>query len=232
MGYPEHPQTVILKNKFYPKGLREIDVWEYYQRFKTNILRETMDRDIMLAVMVEENKSVIVRNIKNRTIRLNPSNYDDIIHGRVITIYSTMRQAEDKAIIDIDCDNFRKAQVAALETFEFAITSIPIIRTAKIRFTGKEGFHIACTLGRKTSIDSIRFLFKKFLMESDLAKKYTIEHKRTRGIPNLDLSPNKFKGAFTTEYSLSQIGLKCMTIDHGRVLSFDPHHATIQRSKN
>lgn len=233
MGYPEHPYTIILKNKFYPNGLREVDIWEYYQRIKIPLLREVQNRDLMLMVMVETNKPVIIRKGKaTQFIRLNSRNYDQFMHGRVISIYSTMRRAEDNAIIDIDCDNFRKAQVAAIQTYEFAITQLPMVRTVKIKFTGKESFHICCKLGKKYNIDSIRMLLRKFLLESDLVKKYTIEHKRIRGVPNLDLSPNKFKGAYITLHSLSMIGLKCMEIDHGRVLSFDPHQAKIQRSKS
>jgi len=232
MGYPEHPETVILRNNFYPQGLREIDVWEYYQRVKTHILRETFSRDLMFMVMVEENKPIIVR--KGRTtnfIRLNPSNYDDMIHGRVISIYSTMRRAEDLAIIDIDSDDFRKAQIAALKVYEFAMRDIPIVRTVKILFTGKTSFHVVCTLARKINIDSTRFLLRKFLAESELNNEFTIEHKRIRGVPNLDLSPNKFRGAFITNHSLSMIGLKCMEVDHGRVMAFNPKNAIIRRSK-
>lgn len=232
MAYPEHPDTIIIRNRFYPKGLREIDVWEYYQRVKSLLLREVQNRDLMFWVMVDENKPVIIRKGKTTTyIRLTPSNYDDLVHGRVISIYSAMRRAEDIAVIDIDCDDFRKAQVATIEVYEFAMTKIPIIRTAEVKFTGKQSFHVVCTLGRKINIDSIRLLFRKFLMESDLAKKYTIEHKRVRGIPNLDLSPNKFRGNWISLHSLSVWGLKCMTVDHGRVLSFTPHKATIRLSK-
>lgn len=232
MRYPEHPDTIILKNKFYPKGLREIDVWNYYQKEKFKILKETQGRDLMLAVMTEINKPVLLRRgTQTQFIRLNTSNYDNIVHSRIISIYSTMRRAEDIAIIDIDCENFKRAQVATIEAFEFVVTKLPMVQTVKIKFTGKTSFHICCKLGKKYNIDSIRMLMRKFLLESDLAKKYTIEHKRIRGIPNLDLSPNKFRGAYITLYSLSIIGLKCMEIDHGRLLSFDPHHAKIQVSK-
>jgi len=232
MAYPEHPKTIIIKNKFYPKGLREVDVWEYYRYKKSRILDQTRNRDLMLGVMTDINKPVLLRKGQTtKFIKLNNSNYDNIMHGRITTIYSTMKRSEDIAIIDIDCDNFRRGQVAALEAYEFVMDKVPIISGAQIRYTGKTGFHIFCDLVRKIDVDSSRLLFRKFLLESDLSKKYTVEHKRRRGIPNLDLSPNKFKGAFITLHSLSILGLKCMKIDHGDLLSFNPHKAKILLSK-
>ena len=233
MAYPEHPKNIIIKNKYYPKGLREIDSWEYYHRYrKSRILDQTQGRDLMFGIMTDVNKPVLIRKGKTtKYIRLNNSNYDNIMHGRVITVYSTMKRSEDIAIIDIDSDNFRKGQIAALDVYEFAIQKIPIIRRAQIRYTGKFGFHIFCNLVRKINVDSSRLLLRKFLLESDLSKKYTIEYKRTRGTPNLDLSPNKYRGAFITLHSLSTLGLKCMEVDHGDLLSFNPHKAKILLSK-
>jgi len=226
---PKNPDTIIIKNVFYPKGLREIDVWNYYQKEKSRILKETSGRDLMLAIMVDVNKPVLLRKgSQTKFIRLNPSNYDEVMHGRVITVYSTMKRTDDIAIIDIDCDNFRKAKIAALKTFEFVMQSIPILRTADLRFTGKEGFHIFCTLGRKYNIDSIRLLLKKFLTESNLTIEYDVEQKRRSGIPNLDLSPNKMRGAFITLHSLSIVGLRCAEVSHRSILSFNPLSSLIK----
>lgn len=232
MAYPENPMNIILKNRYYPKGFREIDSWEYYHYKKSRILQQTQGRDLMLSVMADLNKPVILRKGQStRFIRLNNSNYDNIIHGRVITVYNTMKRDEDIAIIDIDIDDFKKGQVAARETYEFVMEKVPIIRRAQIRFTGKTSFHIFCNLTRKINVDSIRMLFRKFLSESPLSKKYTIEHKRIRGVPNLDLSPNKFRGAHIALHSLSVLGLKCMEVDHGELMSFNPFKAKIPLAK-
>lgn len=231
MAYPEHPQTVIVQNKFYPQGLREIDVWEHYQRVKPKLLKEVYNRDLMFWIMVDVNKPIVLRKgTTTRYLRLTNSNYDDLIHGRVISIHAAMRRSEDIGIIDIDAPDLRSGKVAALETYEFAITKIPIIKTAEIRYTGKTGFHIFCTLIRKINIDSVRHLFKKFLLQSDLANKYTIDYKRGN-VPNLDLAPDKFRGNYICLHALSIWGLQCMQIDHGDVLRFNPMQARIQRAK-
>ena len=38
MGYPKNPDSIVLKNKYYPNGLKEIDIWNYYQKNKRNML--------------------------------------------------------------------------------------------------------------------------------------------------------------------------------------------------
>lgn len=229
MGYPEHPETIILKNKFYPKGLKEIDVWHYYQKNKSRILREVNGKDLMLAIMVNINEPIMMRKGKSgSTIKLTNSNYDKIITGRTITIYSTMKRYEDFGIIDIDTDNWREAKLATINIYEEILRAPFIFRdTLQIRFTGKTSFHIYCEFKRKTKIDSIRLLFSSYLKSKDLENKYIIGGTRKKGLVNIDLSPNKYRGAYITNRSLSIIGLRCMEVDVGDVLKFDPYKSKI-----
>lgn len=230
MSYPSNPETIVLKNKYYP-GLREIDIWNYYQKVKPLILKETQNRDIMFGIMVDVNKPILRRRgSKGKTIRLTPSNYDEVITGRTVAIYSTMGSYEDIGIVDIDIspsDGFAWARKAALDTYDFVMDKMPIVSTAEMRFTGKSSFHIACKFGKKLKIDSIRFLLERFLRNSELSKVYTIEAKRRPGIPNLDLSPNKYMGAYITLNSLSILGLKCMAVPYNKITSFNPRMAKI-----
>lgn len=231
MAYPENPNTIILKNKYYPNGLKEIDVWNYYQKNKKSILDETQSRDVMLGIMVDVNKSILRRKGKGKDwIRLTTRNYDEVITGRTLTIYSSMNSYEKFGIIDIDVteyDGFNWAKKVALDVYDFVMDKMPIVSTAKIRFTGKTSFHIICEFRIKMKIDSIRFLLQKFLQSSDLAKVYTISGKRSAGIPNLDLSPNKYRGNYITLNSLSLIGLKCIDIDYTQVNNFNKNKARI-----
>lgn len=232
MSYPEHPETIIVQNKYYPKGLKEIDSWTYYQKMKGPILSQTMGRDLMFWIMVDLNRPIVLRKGQETNfIRLNNSNYDDMVHGRVISIHSAMKRTEDIAIIDVDSDNWNQAKIATMETYEYVLKNIPFVYRAEIRYTGKTGFHIFCKLSRPILIDSSRFLLRKFLSESPLSRKYTIEHKRTFGTANLDLAPNKFRGNFITLNSLSIWGLRCMIVDHGDVMRFHPSRATIMPAK-
>ena len=230
MGYPQNPDTIILKNEYYPNGLREIDVWNYYQKVKIPMLKDTMGKNLMFAIMVDVNKPVIRRKTAAGIFRLEPKNYDELITGRTISIYSEMKAIEEFAIIDIDIspsDGFTWARKAAADVYDYVIDKMPLVRTASIRFTGKTSFHIVCDFGRKMKVDAVRYLLEKFLRESDLSKVYTIEAKRRPGIPNLDLSINKFRGAYITLNSLSILGLRCMDIPYTKLTQFNPTNARI-----
>ena len=232
MSYPENPNTIVIKNKYYPKGLTELDVWNYYQGFKVPILNQTRNRDMMFGIMVDTNKPVIRRRGKDQKfVRLDPKNYDQVITGRTVVLYSTMEMYERQGIIDIDIDpndGFRWAQKTTLDVFDFVMDKMPIVKKASIRFTGKSSFHIVCDFGAKYKVDVIRFMLQKFLRNSDLSRIYTIEAKRRPGIPNLDLSPNKIRGAYITLNSLSLLGLRCVEVPYNKVKSFDPRMATVK----
>lgn len=231
MSYPENPDTIVVRNRACPDGIKEIDVWNYYQKVKTLILRETKNRDIMFAIMVQQNKPVLRRKGAGGTyIRLTPANYDQMITGRTVAIYSTMGAYEDFGIIDIDIDKsdgFRWAKDAAANVYSYVMDKMPIVNSAQIRFTGKQSFHIKCQFNRKIKIDTIRDLLGRFLRSSDLARVYTIEQKRRPGVPNLDLSPNKIKGNYITLNSLSVWGLRCMEVPYQSLGRFDPRQARI-----
>jgi|GEM_PF-1645299 len=228
MPYPKNPETVILKNKFYPKGLTEKDIWDHYQRVKTELLKQTVQRDLFVYIMTDKGPIVKRKGQDTEFIRLNPSNYDDVITGRTISIHSTMRQYEDIGIIDIDTDDFRWAKQACMDVVEISDDALPFLSRVTVRYTGKTGFHVICHFGKKIKIDGIRFLLRKFLLESELGKKYTIEAKRRPGIPNLDLAPNKYRGGFITLHALSIMGLRCMEVDPWKVKDFNQQKAIIK----
>jgi hypothetical protein len=232
MSYPQNPDTIIIKNKFYPAGLTEKDIYTYYQKVKRDLLKETFNRDLMFFIATDVNKNIIRRRMKSgRTIRMNPKNYETIISGRSISIHSAMGNIEEIGIIDIDIDprdGFRWAQKATSEVYEFVMNEMPVISSAQIRFTGKTSFHIICNFGRKNKIDTIRFLLQKFLTSSNLIRRYSVAGKRRLGVPNLDLSINKIRGNYITFHSLSVIGLRCMDISYSDLMRFDPRRAIIK----
>lgn len=231
MGYPKNPDTIIVKNRYYPQGLTELDIWNYYDKIRFPLLDVTKNKNITSMIMVDVNKPVLRRNIGGKPFRLSPTNFDQIVTGRTIGFYSEMSSFEQIGIIDIDIhpnDGFKWAKKATSDVFDFVMDKMPLVRKAKIIFTGKTSFHIVCDFGRKMKVDTTRFLLQKFLRNSDLARVYTIEAKRRAGIPNLDLSPNKIRGNYITLHSLSMIGLRCMEVEYNQLSSFDPRKARIK----
>jgi hypothetical protein len=68
---------------------------------------------------------------------------------------------------------------------------------------------------------------RKFLLESELSQRYSIERKRTKGIVNLDLSSNKYLGGYITLGSLSILGLKAMEVKIEEIVKFRKEDAKI-----
>ena len=230
MGYPKHPGQVLISNEFY-SSLKEIDIWNYYQGIKNKLFLETMSRDLMVFIAIDINKTTVLRKGKlTKFIRLNRTNFDDVFNARMLSIHSTMHTTEEIGIIDIDGDDFKKNKEATIDTYDYAISKIPFIDSAWIKFSGKSSFHIVCNLKRIMYIDGIRTMLRNFLDGSGLDRNYTIEKFRNRdkNIPNIDLSSNKYRGGFITLHSLSTIGLRCMKVDRDKVSSFRKEDAIVK----
>jgi len=231
MSYPENPKTIVVKNKFYSKGLREIDVWNHYQKVKRHLLAETKNLDLMFVIMTDVNKPVMVRKFRGKTIRLTPQNYDELITGRTVSIHNSMGSISTYGIIDIDVDprdNFRWAIKAATDTYDFVMDKMPIVKKASIRFTGKSSFHIVCDFERRMKVDTMRFLLQKFLNESEIARIYQVGGKRKSGIPNLDLGRNCLRCNHIALHALSIWGLQCMEVPYMNLQRFNPREAIVR----
>ena len=232
MGKPTSPRTIILKNKFYPQGLREIDVWEYYQGVKRKLIVENTGLQMMVYIMSDMNKPIIRRyGASKKPIYLDNKNYDNVVTGRTISFHASMNPTTRYGIIDVDVhstDGFKWAIQATHATYDYVMDKMGFIRTAKIHYTGKGSFHIICDFGRAERADTVRFMLERFLIKSPLAKVYTINAKKaTAGIPNLDLNRNAFRANHISLHSLSTWGLKSMEVGYNQLMNFDPRKAKI-----
>jgi len=223
---PEHPETIILKNKYYPNGLREIDIYNHYQYYKQSIIEQANRNDIM--IFIKTDGIFVKRKGKTtRFIRINNSNYNEIITGRTLSIHATMKSIEDFGIVDIDTDNFDKAREATKDSYDI-LKRIPIFGDLQIRFTGKTSFHIVCKLYKKSNIDSIRLLFQKIFNNSSISDKYTISKSRSGNTPNIDLFRNSHRAGYIILNSLSSIGLKCTEVKYNELLNFKKERSVIK----
>lgn len=223
---PKHPNTVVIKNKYYPQGLSEINIYNHYQQYKNSILEQVKNRDVMIFLKTDSG-IVIKRKIKDKPIILNNQNYDDVISGRTLSLHCTMNRIEDICVIDIDAVIFNKAKEATKECYD-VLKKFPIFQELHIRFTGKSSFHIFCKLTKKINIDSIRFLLSNIFKNSIISEKYTISKSRKGNIPNIDLFRNTYHGGFIIINSLSTIGLKCMEVKYNDLKNFTKEKAIIK----
>ena len=254
MSIPKNPETIVIRNEFYPRGLREIDIYNYYQKVKHPILKEVIGKNLTFYFSVDLNKIVVMRKANTPTgyLRLSYSNYDELITGRTISIHSNFNKTTDFGIVDIDIEDFNLAKRTTLNVHNYILRNCDFVESVQIKFTGKESFHLICNLKRTMYIDNFRLIMKKSLEESkgveenlvgsgkdikieldeiieksELSKTYTIGSKRIKGIPNLDLSSNKYLGGYITNNSLSVIGLRSMIIPLNEFAKFKKEHAKI-----
>ena len=190
---------------------------------KQKILEQTKNREIMIFLATDLNRVIVKRKIKDSFIRLDSSNYDKIISGRTLSIISTMNRYENFGIIDIDYHDFNVAKEATAKIYDYLYR---INKNLKIFFTGKSSFHIRYGFDMKYPIDQIRLKLKDILQ--DLADKYNINYKRNKEQPNLDLSPNKYRGGFITPFSLSIKGLQCLPVLRNSLSTFKQVDAKIR----
>jgi len=226
MSFPKNPETIVIKNNFYPKGLREIDIWNYYQKNKNLILNETKLRQILFFIAIDINKFIIWRKYKGEPIYLNISTFDKFITGRTISIHSTMTSINSYGIIDIDIDDFKIAKEATTNVY-YEMLKCKFVDFLKIKYTGKDSFHIICYFKRKLKMEFAKELLKEYLKNNDALKDYDVLGKRKKGVVNLDLSSNKIKGSYITLGSLSVLGLKAMEIDLKNLKYFKKEKAKI-----
>lgn len=222
---PKNPDTIIVKNEFYPEGLTQEKIYNYYIKNKQNILEQTKDRDVMIFLATDLNKVVVKRRADSSSgyIKLNSENYNELLSGRTLSIHSTMNQKEEFGIVDIDCYDFNQAKEGAAEIYDFLYK---FNKKIILRYTGKDSFHVLYFFDQKININSVRMKLEDLLMNLAV-KKYTINEIRNKQKINLDLSPNKIKGGFITLNSLSVLGLKCVEISRKNILTFDRKNAII-----
>jgi hypothetical protein len=214
---PANPQTIVIKNQFYPDGLREIDVWNYYQKNKNLILSQVAQRRVMIFLATDVNKFVVMRHFRGSDIKLTPSTFDTMITGRTVSIHSVIdNNLDDIGIVDIDINNFEKAKEAAIRVYN-SMNVAPFCHNCYIKFTGKESFHIVCKFKRKMYTNMTKKIIQDYLEDQNLD--YDISSRRKIGSVNLDLSSNKPSGAFITLGSLSTEGLRCAEVRPRVVLS-------------
>lgn len=227
MSIPKNPDTIIIKNPFYPSGLTEGQVWDYYQKYKGVILTNTRGRDLMFAIMVDVNKPILRRKgVNTEYIQLNNNNYDNVIHGRTTAIYSTMKAYEDFCVIDIDTDDWNKA-IPTTFLIHTIMKSSNMIKSIKILYTGKNSFHLHCKFVNRLPINRIKSLLIGLFQENATPNVFTFLPKRTPQKPNIDISPNKYRGGYITEGSISIWGLKCMEVPYNKLKTFKQKDARI-----
>jgi hypothetical protein len=227
MSYPQHPDTIVIKNEYYPKGLLEVDIWNYYQKVKVPLLKETLGHSLIVFFAVDVNKFTVIRKTKDDgLVRLNMRDYDTIVSGRSISFHNVMNKYSPYGIVDIDTDDFKKAKELASDLYDF-FEKQKFVYDTKIIFTGKNSFHIRIFFPSDYHVDYIKNKLTNILSEANLQIDFTIKGRRIPNIPNLDLQRNVYNAGFIALNSLSVDGLKCIEIDPKKIKWFRKEQSKI-----
>lgn len=221
---PEHPNTIVVKNEFYPKGITQQQIYDYYILHKKDILKSIDNREIIIFFATDTNDFIVKRRDSEGFLKLNSQNYEKIISGRTISIHVSMEQKESFGIIDIDTNDFNKAKKVTAEVYDYLFQ---YNKDISIRFTGKSSFHIIYNFKEKRNIEAIKNYLINIL--ESFSKKYHIGIGQRANI-GLDLSPNKIRGGFIPLYSLSILGLRCINVSRQKLESFRREDAKIDIS--
>lgn len=212
MAYPEHPNTFVIRNKYYSRGLSELDVWNHYKKHKNNIVKEIDLRGTLLFIFPEMNKWVVKRNHDNRIIRLDKHNYDDFISGRTVSLSVERAPVEDYICVDVDGGNHASENNLKDAVTDLLNSSLQKMSTRTRVTNSAEGYHVYFHLDKAKPIKVLHQVLKRIL-DSEFSDKYILGNKPPSGNEiKLDTTPTRNRGSHTVPYALCRNGLMCMDI--------------------
>ena len=210
MGAPKHPDTIIIKNRYYPNGLTQQQIWDHYQINKNRIVKACFGTPVILFIYLDGGIVVIRRRFKSGQIFLTKKNYEKILHGRVASI--SMEVKSPTKYICIDIDKPKNIKMTDLKECVNDIINFykddNLITNYKV-FLSANSFHVYGYLSTPLDIDTARTVLEKKLIFK--FKKYAI-NKKGSNLINLDLSPMYPMGSHPIPYSLSRNGLIYMDV--------------------
>ena len=230
MGFPEHPNTIIIKSDNYNfiKNITEYHIWQYYEALKSKIVPFLKGSNLFV-LMKADNKELYIRHPfkgPSNFIRINsPKDFEEYNTGRVTEFHITSPRSVDYFVLDMDPGKdvgWNEIKRSTLLLYDF-LNSTGNLKEIKIYFTGSRSFHIWCFLKKPKGIDSIRTEWKKILLDKFKGHKTLIVDKKQEGKDqiNIDFAPVKINGGHIAPYSIRlSTGLVCIEIDPKDLLKF------------
>ena len=218
MPSPSDSKKIVLVNSLYPDGLTTGMVYEYYQENKERILKEIDNRPIITFMGFESYIPLVVRrNIKGELIRLNSSNYDDVISGYTISLSSETPDPTDYVVIDVDPKSGTTDKYMEVHVLNPIINILGKMHLGhaihKFRVTtSAKGFHLYVDLAKVVDINFAREMIIEELSRIKPFFPFDINDKNGSMPVNLDLSPMYKRGSVTVPWALIRDGSICKDV--------------------
>lgn len=224
LSKPSNPYEVVIKNRFFPDGLTEQDIYQYWMKKKFEILKTLEGSRSIFYINGDLDKMIVRRYLKkNEQIKLIPENYDNVVTGRTVGILRVFDERSDFGIVDVDS---RRAlnEISPAADFEdvkhlagLAYDYFSKFFKCKLYYTGKNGFHIHVHFNTKVRMNQIKEMLEEKIKDSKLKDFFGGRNDRN---PNLDLSPNMKNGCFVIPGSINRIGLPCVEVKRENLNGF------------
>lgn len=234
MAFPKHPMDMILP------GIREIDVYNYYEGVKGKMLEELKGRNIFIGIIPKEykpgSKPVYVRHPYDKAadyITINSEKDFEIYHtGRTLEVHITMPQAAPYYVVDYDAGDepFSKTKFIVGEIAD-KLKALPEVKDIEIRYTGKRGFHVIADLKKSRDVDEARtflhgWLKKNFSNRDDVV----FGESPSGGKGALGLTCMKLNGGQIAKWSLRPSGRCCVDVPRANLASFQKEDADMEKA--
>lgn len=219
--YPDNPNQIVLKNKYYPSGLQEIDIYNHYLNYEDKLLKWINNRYVGFFININGQR-IMKRRIDNKSILLTKENFKDLITGRTNTIFVEHPTQTNYYVIDIDPGKniSRDTTIEIIEDINKHLFLKLFTYKKEILITSSIGFHIIGSIPNKKNINLIRKQIEQILNFIVKDRKYTPEvlvNKKGRNSDtiNLDLTPMYEKSLHISKFSLTKECLICDDILKG-----------------
>lgn len=206
--FPEHPGNIVIRNKYYPRGLTELQIYKYYMKVKPKLLKWVGRRKIMFFLRIDEDQIIVKRKHKGKNIVLTSSNYPKLITGRTNKIHVEHPTMTNYFVVDIDAGEGTKVKdvLKAANSIPDYLEELEVKQWEQL-FSSPLGIQVIGYLDRKTNINKIRKSVMNLLNKQN---KYLVNEKgRHPNTINLDMTPNYKRGLHIARYSLTKEGLIC-----------------------
>jgi len=234
-GYPKHPDTIVVESEYYPGGLTEKDVWDYYDHEKEDIVAELKGHNVML--VIKANGEIYRRHpdSKEEFIRIDSvEDFDHYNNGRTIEFHKVVGEQTDYGYVDIDPKEevpFDEAKRIASDVADL-LSEQEDIDQVELAFSGSRGFHIYPHYKQPKPPDDARGELRELLgsyIEESGDEKLTTGVTREPDVIRLDTSTLKRMGSLRVPGSLNvRTGLRCTPVSREELARFRKESAKIK----
>jgi len=233
--YPKHPDTVVVRSEFYPKGLTEADVWGYYDREKERIVAELKGHDAMLVIQADGEIYKRHPDSEEEFIKIDSAvDFDRYNNGRTIEFHKVVADSTDYGYVDVDPKEdvaFEKTKEIATDVHDL-LAKQPDVSGVDLAYSGGRGFHLYPRYRRAKSTDQAREELKSLMdeyIEQSGDEKLTTGIARENDMIRLDTSTLHRTGSLRVLGSLNaRTGLKCLPVARNALPGFRKESAKIE----